>query len=320
MDEEIERHLELRIRENLMAGMSEEQARWAARRAFGNPVLTREDSRGAWRLLLLETTLQDVRYGARTLVRSPLFSLAVVLTLALGIGANTAIFSFLDAVVLRNLPVPRPDELHAIGVPLRIGMIQTDGFFRDGTLLSCPMFGDLREHADVFSDLAAVSSFPVGAHLSPDDPSSGAQSEKVTAYLVSGNFFEVLGVRAEVGRMLTGQDGRTPGADPVVVVSDGFWARRFGRDPKIVGRDLRLNGLKYTIIGVAASGFSGVTVGDPTDAARWTGSLLLHAVSDGGPVLLKLGLDLRVLGSGRRASMSMATRRRRTLTPVSSCP
>ncbi len=239
----------------------------------------RDDRRDRWGLAAPETAFQDLRYGLRALRRSPIFTAAVILTLALGIGANTAIFTLLDRVVLRRLPVARPAELYVLGSRSGMGTMRSDGVpDRDTSLFSYPLYQDLRRHSapsarlrrdDVFSGLAAVSSFPVNAYLSPDGSprpgGRGAAVEKAEARLVSGDFFAVLGVPAILGRTLGRDDNRTPGAHPVAVVSHGFWTRRLGRDPDVVGRTLHLNGGEYTVLGVAAPEFFGVTVGHSTD-------------------------------------------------------
>ncbi len=266
LDEEIEYHIQMTTRENVAAGMSEEEARRAARRAFGNAAVVKEDSRGAWRFLLLETTLQDARFAWRTLRRTPVFTAAVVLTLALGIGANTAIFTLLDRVVLRSLPVERPEQLHVLGSRYSMTTIRSDGVLqRDSSFFSVPLYRGFEEQARSFTRLAAFSSWPVRAHLSPDPRHPGAQQDRAMTWLVSGSFFETLGVGAELGRVLGPEDDQTAGARPVAVLSHGFWTRRLGQDRDVLGRTLRLNGTEYVIVGVARRGFLGVTVGLNTD-------------------------------------------------------
>jgi predicted permease len=266
LEEELAFHLEMKARDEVARGMSEKEARWAARRAFGNAVLAREDSRGAWRFHLVETTLQDVRFGLRTLLRAPVFTGSIVLTLALGIGANTAIFTLLDRVMLRSLPVERPGQLYVLGSRYSMTTIQSDGPpQRDGNFFSHPLYLGLRRNTRCFARLAAFSSWPVTAHLSPDPRDRGAEADRAMTRLVSGSFFETLGVQAELGRVLGPEDDRTAGAHPVAVVSHAFWTRRLGQDPDVLGRPLRLNGTTYSVVGVARRGFHGVTVGLNTD-------------------------------------------------------
>jgi predicted permease len=271
LDEEMRFHVEMRTRENLEAGMSEREATRAAERAFGNRLLAREESRQVWTFALIETLEQDLRYGARTLVRNPLFSSAAILTLALGIGANTAIFTLLDVVVLRRLPVERPGELYVFGTRVGEGSMQTDGVSEDGVLerdtsfFSYPLYEDFREHNDVFISLAAVSSYSIKSYLSPDVPSRGSTVEIAEARLISGSFFETLGVRADRGRTIGPDDDRVPGGHPVAVLSHAFWARHFGSSPNAVGRLVRMNGTPYTVVGITPPDFRGATVGRPTD-------------------------------------------------------
>jgi predicted permease len=266
LEEEMRFHVEMKERENREAGMSRAEARRAAGQAFGNRALAKEDSRLIWSFTLLETLLQDVRYGARTLWRNPVFAGAVILTLALGIGANTAIFTLLDTVVLRRLPVDRPGELYVFGTWHSEGSMYSDGVpDRNTSLFSYPLYQDFSEHSDVFTDLAAVSSYSIWAYLSPGDSSGGANLEAAEARLVSGDFFETLGVRAARGRTIGPEDNRVPGGHPVAVLSHAFWASHLGSSPDAVGRPLRMNGTQYTIIGVTPPDFRGVTVGGPTD-------------------------------------------------------
>jgi predicted permease len=267
LDEEMRFHVEMRRRENVAAGMSERAALRAAHQAFGSRTVAKEDSRQVWSFALLETLLLDLRYGARMLWRSPVFTGATVLTLALGIGANTAIFTLLDAVVLRRLPVERPSELYVFGTQSREGSMLSDGIpDRDTSLFSYPLFQDFREHTNVFSDLSAVSSYSIFAYLSPGDASAGgAGLEMAETRLVSGDFFQTLGVPAALGRTIGPDDNRVPGGHPVAVLSHAFWARHFGSSPDVVGRPLRMNGTQYTVIGITPPDFRGVTAAGPTD-------------------------------------------------------
>jgi predicted permease len=266
LEEEMQFHLEMKAQENRDAGMSDQEAKRAARLDFGNPALALEDSRATWRFTLLERVIQDTRYGVRMLARSPVFTVAVVLTLALGIGANTTIFTLIDAVMLRSLPVEEPEGLYVLGASLASGTRRADQpSERSTSLYSHLLYRDLRDHTDVFSDLAAISSYEIYAYESTDTTAPGASANVTEARLVTGNFFSVLGVGSALGRLLSPRDDEAPGAHPVLVLSHGYWARRFGEDPAAVGRTLRLNGTEYVIIGVAAAGFDGVTAGSVTD-------------------------------------------------------
>jgi predicted permease len=194
----------------------------------------------------MSTFSQDVRYALRTLARTPGFSLVVILTLGLGIGANTAIFSLMDQVLLRLLPVERPEELVQLDGP---------GTFRGRTendrTFSYPMYADLRDRNDVFSGL--VARFESSATLTARN-----QAERVDIELVSGNTFDVLRASAVVGRTLTQDDDRTPGAHPVAVISHSYWQRRFAGSPSVLNQVATVNNTPVTIVGVAPRGFAGV--------------------------------------------------------------
>jgi len=195
----------------------------------------------------------DVRYAIRTLIKTPAFTIVVVVTLALGIGANTAIFSLTDQVLLRLLPVKSPERLVVLDGP---GAFQ-GRTFNNGTF-SYPMYRDFRDRTTVFDGVLAR--FPAPLTLM-----TNGQAERVSSELVSGNYFDVLGVRAHIGRTFTPDDDKTPGGHPVVMLSHNYWARRFGADPGVLNRTITLNGLPMTIVGVAPPGFYGITVGDNPD-------------------------------------------------------
>ena len=201
----------------------------------------------------METIVQDVRYACRTLWHAPTFTLVVVLTLGLGIGANTAIFTLMDQVLLRALPVHEPGELVSIDSQgSNMGRIEGPRSF------SYPMFRELRAGNEVFAGMLAR--YGTSLTLLVDD-----RAERVRADLVSGDYFEVLGLQPAHGRLIGAGDEATPGGHPVVVLGHGFFARRFGRDVSVVGRQVRLNGHPMTIVGVAPPGFHGVEVGDAPD-------------------------------------------------------
>lgn len=206
------------------------------------------------------TFLQDLRYALRMLRKNPAFTAVAVVTLALGIGANTAIFSLENAVMLKMLPVKNPGELVVVGDPTEvygrhIGDPQVTEF-------SYPLYRDIRDGSTVFTGMLASGE----AHRlrvtgdSIDEISGGS-----TGVLVSGNYFSVLGVNALYGRVITPDDDSGPGAHPVTVVSYGFWKNKLGENPNIVGQTLRINNYPFTVIGVAPPGFYGDTVGDAQD-------------------------------------------------------
>src|SRR3979409_2017953 len=197
--------------------------------------------------------IQDVRYAIRTLLTAPAFTIVVVLTLALGIGANTAIFSLTDQVLLRLLPVTSPGQLVVLDGP---GAFQ-GRTFNNGTF-SYPMYRDFRDQNTVFDGVLAR--FPTALTLL-----ANGQAERVNGELVSGNYFDVLGVRAPIGRTFTPDDDRTPGGHPVAVLSHAYWMRRFAGDPSVLHRPLSLHGLPMTIVGVSPPGFSGIVIGETPD-------------------------------------------------------
>ncbi len=206
------------------------------------------------------TFLQDVRYALRMLLKNPAFTAVAVLTLALGIGANTAIFSLENAVMLKMLPVKNPGELVVVGDPTDVhGRHMGDP---QVTSFSYPLYRDIRDGNSVFSAMLASGE----AHrLRVTGDSIGEISGSSTGVLVSGNYFSVLGVNALYGRVITPDDDSGPGAHPVMVVSYGFWRNKLGENPNIVGQTLRINNYPFTVIGVAPPGFYGDTVGDAQD-------------------------------------------------------
>src|SRR3954447_16031798 len=202
---------------------------------------------------LMQGFWRDIRHAARGLRKSPGFTLVVLVTLALGIGANTAIFSLMDQLLLRSLPVKSPSELILLDGP---GAYQGRTF--NNQTFSYPMYTDFRDQNQVFSGLLAR--FPATMTMTWK-----GQSDRVQGDLVSGNYFEVLGVPAAIGRVFNASDDRVPGAHPVAVLSYGFWQRRFGGDPTILNQSITVNGHPLTIVGVSAPGFSGLQVGSAAD-------------------------------------------------------
>jgi predicted permease len=205
----------------------------------------------------MENLLQDVRFGLRTLGKNPLFTIVAILTLALGIGANAAIFSLTDQVLLRLLPVERPRELVVLTSPgVNHGRVWSDS--DGGPSFSYPMHKDLRDRNEVFAGLLARF------HLQVNVAGQG-QSQLAEGELVTGNYFQVLGVRPFLGRVFSAQDETAPGANPVTVLSYGYWTRHFGSDPNILNKQLAVNGNSLTVVGVARPGFTGVQVGQQPD-------------------------------------------------------
>jgi predicted permease len=202
----------------------------------------------------MSSLVADLRYAWRSLTRAPLFSAVVIASIALGTGANTAVFTLLDQVALRRLPVERPSELVQISpAPDAEGY---GGNFGDGSELSWPMYRDLGDHQQVFT--AMFARFVTPLHVGYRD-----QSERSVGELVSGSYFPTLGVGPALGRVFTPEDDRVPGGHPVAVLGYEYWQERFAGDREVVGRTILVNGHPLTVIGVAAAGFHGIDLGRP---------------------------------------------------------
>ena len=245
---ELEAYLEAETDENMARGMSPEEARYAAHRKLGNTMLIREEIYHMNSLGWIETMWQDLRFALRILRKNPGFTAVAVLTLALGIGANTTIFSVTNALLLQPpLGIERPDQLVLLFRRLAHNRVEMN--------VSYPNFSDWRDQNQVFSGLAAYKTIWLGLSVE-------GGSGRVQGAMVSGNYFDVLRVRPALGRTLLPEDDRTPGAYPVAVVSYGLWQGRFGSDPGLVGREIRINGHAFTVVGVAPKGFKGTVVGE----------------------------------------------------------
>ena len=227
--------------------MSEREARDCARKQFGNYTRRKEETRAIHLLNWIETVRQDVRYAFRTLAANPAFAATAILSLALGIGGNTAIFSIIDAVMLRSLPVENPAKLVQINSK------------EAGSELTNPIWEYLRDHQQALSGVLAYS---------PDrfDLSDGSESRFGQGMWVSGDFFNVLGVPALQGRVFSAQEDRR-GAAPVAVISYGFWKRNFPNNLSVVGKTVRLNRHEFEIVGVTPPWFSGLDVDHGYDVA-----------------------------------------------------
>jgi len=204
---------------------------------------------------------QDIRYGIRMLLKKPGFTLIAVLSLALGIGANTAIFSLLDAVLLKSLPVNKPEQLVLFGKGQDAGL--TNGFpDQSWDLFSYPFYREAQQRTDVFSGVAGVLSLPWTVH---GFVNASGDIERMQVQLVSGTYFPVLGVNATLGRVLTETDDQNQGGHPVAVVSYAWWQKRLGGDPSAIGKAVKVDNIDYTIVGVAPKEFFGTTVGNAPD-------------------------------------------------------
>ena len=212
---------------------------------------------------LEDDMFQDLRYGARMLLRQPGFTLVAVLSLALGIGANTAIFSLIDVVLIKSLPVQEPNKLVLFGKGESAGL--TNGFPNSRDLFSYPFYRQVQQNGDVFTDVGALLSIPWNVHGSVSTNGAGGQAEQMDVQLVSGTYFSVLGVNAAIGRAFSDADDQTTGGHPVAVVSNAWWERRLGGDPGVVGKTITIDQVVYTIIGVAPREFFGTKVGEAPD-------------------------------------------------------
>jgi len=278
LGDELDAHLQMEIDANIERGLSPDEARDVARRQFGNPVRLRESAHDAWVFRWLESTLQDLRYAVRQFRTAPGLSLAVVASLTIGLGANTAIFSLIDAAVLRPLPVADPDRLVQLewqndGMPAGVDFLmraptQTDDGL-EGAMVSEPLFRDFSGEQTAFASLIGVVGTTDEVAIST---TSGAPAQQVRRHYVSGNFFDGLGVRPALGRSFVEEEDR-PGAEVAIVVSHRFWSSRLGRDPDAIGRVVRINDEPARIVGVAPAGFFGLNRGEWIDVYQ---SLATH--------------------------------------------
>ncbi len=263
LKEEMRLHRELREQEQVERGFSLEEAHDAVRRRFGNDLALREESREMWGWNWLETLLQDVRYGLRQLRRNPGFAAVATITLALGIGGNTAVFSLINAVMLKSLPVKNPRQL----VLFRWDdnkwppMFDQTGW-QSRYSFSYPAFDAFRTQNKALSGTFAFA--PLG--FNADNTTAGINGEPTLAdgMMVTGEYFPTLGVSPLLGRGITEAD-ENPSASRVVVLSYAYWTRRFARDRSIVGKSITLNGIPFTIVGVTPANFYGVSLGTEPD-------------------------------------------------------
>jgi predicted permease len=270
LDEEVRAYLEASIQEKMRAGMAREDAARAARLQIGSVALVKDSVRDVGWETRLENLWRDVRYAARTLRRSPAFTAVAVATLALGIGVNTTIFSAINAIMLRALPVDHPDQLVSLAVvfPSDVERLFSYSAYRTLTAGAAPLV-DAAAASNVLRDGIALDGLP----------------EPIDYKWVSGNYFSVLRVSAAAGRTLLPADDRLPRGEAVAVLSDAYWSRRFGRDPTVIGRAFRFKAADFTIVGVAARGFSGENPGEgvdlwmPVSAHRDAPSWLWHGHS-----------------------------------------
>jgi ABC-type antimicrobial peptide transport system permease subunit len=254
LDEELNGFLEMAAEEKMKKGMSRTDALRAVRLEHGTLEVTKEEIRSAGWEFFLQTCYQDLRFAARMLRKSPVFTGVAVVTLAFGIGANTAIFSLTDQILLRDLPVPHPEQLFILRSPGPNHGHTWGDVDQGAQSFSYPMYKDLRERATVFSGLLACRRITVNV-------SGHGETQAVHADLISGNFFQTLEVQPALGRLFTSSDETLPGANTVAVLSYSYWSRQFGGDPSILNKSLAVNGIPLNVVGVARKGFYGVQIG-----------------------------------------------------------
>jgi putative ABC transport system permease protein len=246
LDEEIRTHLEMAIEDRVARGEPRAEAERAVRREFGEIVRVKEVTRRSWGGAWLDRLVQDVRFGVRTLLRNPGFGIPAVLVLTIGIGANTTVFTLSDRLLRSDPPaVTAPEELVAVRWIAEDGTERAWGY---------PNYEFVRAGADALSGVLAYAGFPLPAAIGRDGVTAQAD-----AWIVSENYFDVLGTPMAKGRGFLPEEGRTPGTHPVAVISHGFWQASFGGAPDIVGREFALNGRTFTVVGVTPPDFRGIS-------------------------------------------------------------
>src|SRR5215468_9659108 len=257
LEEEMRFHLEMKAEENLAAGTSPEEARYAARRQFGNQTLLREVSREMWGIRLIDALFQDLRFGMRMLLKNKSFTAVAILSLALGIGANTAIFQLLDAVRLRTLPVKDPQELAEVRLADMKGA--RGGVHRPWSVTN-PIWEQIRERQQAFSGIFAWGTDRINL-------ATGGEARPARMLYVSGDFFHTLGVNAALGRVFTTMDDQRDCGARGLLISHEFWQREYGGEANVIGRKLTLADHSFEIIGVTPASFFGMEVGRSFDLA-----------------------------------------------------
>ena len=245
LSEELQFHLEQKTQEYLAGGLTLDEARHKVRREFGGVELAKENCRDARRVNYIQDLLQDLRCGLRMLRKTPGFAAAAVLTLALGIGANTAIFSLVDWLIFRPLPIDHPSQVVFLETTYNNG--------DTGTQFSYPDFQRFQQQASgIFADISAVQMFQM------DGLNVEGKSQPMWSNYVDGGFFSLLGIKPALGRFILPSEGKAAGADPVLVLGYSYWKSRFTSDPNIIGKKVSVNGHPMTIVGVAPQHFQGL--------------------------------------------------------------
>src|SRR5262245_14744901 len=264
LGDEIQTHLQLLTSKHLARGLSLDAAQNAARREFGGVEVMKDTYRDQRGLPFLDALLQDIRYALRGMRRAPLFSTVAVLTLAIGIGANTAMFTLADALVLKPLPVERPDQLRAMYQVLRMGGRAVKG----ATMVPYGLYRNVREQSDAFTGTMAFAELDDLAI----ETEQYMEVRAAQAAFVSDNYFSVLGVAPRLGRAFAAGEDLPSSANRVVLLSDRFWRRAFGGNRDVLGRSIRVADNTFTIVGVTPPEFFGVILGRTPDVFLPLGS------------------------------------------------
>lgn len=271
LDEDIREHLERETQDNIDRGMSPEDARYAALRKFGNVSRIKEQTREVWKSVWLEQFLQDLRFGFRTLRRSPGLTIAALLAISLGVGINVGIFSVLNGLALRLLPVPHAGELVGVDQILHFRG-QGDRYIHNNNgWFSYSEYREYQNENHVFSGLIAYEPY-LEATL------ADRNAQQILGTAASCNYFDVLMEHPAQGRGFASSDCTSPGVNPVVVMGDALWRSRFGADPALIGKRITLNRTAYTVIGIARPGFTGT---EPIASAFWVPVTMQKAIEPG---------------------------------------
>src|SRR6266851_5057823 len=239
LEEEVRSHLEMAARERVERGDTAEEAEHSARREFGNVELVKDVAREMWGWRSLDRLMQDLRFGVRMITKSSGFAAVAILTMALGIGANTALFSVVNGVLLNPLPYPEPEQL--------VTLHESKPNFEAGSI-SFPNFRDWRKQNTTFSMMGVSRGYSFNL-------TAAGEAEQVRAQLVSTDFLPMLGVKPVIGRLF--EEGEDEfGASPIVIISEGFWNRRFASARDVLGKGLTLDGRSYSIVGVVPANFN----------------------------------------------------------------
>src|SRR5580704_4964717 len=248
LDDDIRTHIEMETPETVAGGMKPDEARQAAHRSFGNVALAQEDSRGAWIYRWAHDFGADLKFGVRMLLKNRGFSAVAVISLALGFGLNTTIFTVVNAILLNPLPVRDVSRLVELDTVDNKTKVTQTNFEKLG--MSFPNFEDYRRQNEVLTDVVAWLTLPVTW-------SGGAEPRQVQASLVSANYFDVLGLVPAAGRFFLPDEDTKPNSNTVAVISYALWTNKFGSDASIVGKTMILNAIPYTVVGIAPRGFKG---------------------------------------------------------------